>query len=79
MTKIRHKQFGFRSQNFTTLQLTNLLDHSINQLNIRHKTTVTLLDIEIALYSVWRGGFMFKPTPNNGNCESASKHMKGIF
>eukprot|EP00102_Acyrthosiphon_pisum_P011904 XP_008180827.1 PREDICTED: RNA-directed DNA polymerase from mobile element jockey-like [Acyrthosiphon pisum] len=60
MAKIRLEQYGFRSEHSTTIQLINVIDLVTNDLNIRHKTAATFLEIQKAYDKVWHEGLIFK-------------------
>lgn len=59
--KILPEQFGLRNQYTTTrLQVTNVLDHITDELDLRHRTAAILLDIEKSFDKVWNDGLIFK-------------------
>lgn len=51
--KIRHKQFAFRSEHSTTLQLVKQMDQLVNNYNNIEKTSIVFLDVEKVIDRVW--------------------------
>lgn len=57
---INHNQFGFRPNHSTTLQLFRVINNITMNLNIKHTTSMLLLDLQKAFDYVWQEGLLHK-------------------